>query len=107
MGADGLLPRHILPAAVCALESWSWRTRSGGVDRLPEPSLLFLLHRAMAAGGLLLHGTADSGGHHAVPDERPRWPHLVRLSLSADGLDRPVLCGGAVDRRRPSRADQG
>src|SRR4029453_2011307 len=34
-----------------------------------------------------------------------RRPHLVRLSLPADGLDRSVLCRRATDRRRPPRAD--
>ncbi len=33
-----------------------------------------------------------------------RRPHLVRLSLPADGVDRPVLRGGALDRGRPARA---
>ena len=40
----------------------------------------------------------------AVPDERGRRPRLVRLSLPADGLDRPVLRRRAPDRGRPPRA---
>ena len=40
----------------------------------------------------------------AVPDERRRRPHLVRLSLPADGVDRSVLRHRALRRRRPARA---
>ena len=49
--------------------------------------------------GLLIVSCPD-----AVPDERRRRPHLVRLSLPADGLDRSVLRRRAADRRRPPRA---
>ena len=49
--------------------------------------------------GLLIVAALD-----AVPDERGRRPHLVRLSLPADGLDRSVLCRRALDRGRPPRA---
>ena len=49
--------------------------------------------------GLLILAAID-----AVPDERGRRPHLVRLSLPADGVDRPVLRHRALRRRRPPRA---
>ena len=52
----------------------------------------------VAAGGLLLHRPIDSGGRGPVPDERDRRPHLVRLSLPANGLDRSVLRGRALLR---------
>ena len=57
---------------------------------LPEPALLFLLHRDLAAGSLLPHRPSDPRGDGAVPDERGRRPGLVRLSLPADGVDRSV-----------------
>ena len=75
------------------------------IDLAQQP-LLFLLHRAVAAGGLLLHRPADHRGAGAVPDERGRRPHLVRLSLPADRVDRPVLRRRAPDRGRPPRADE-
>ena len=71
---------------------------------LAEPALLFLLHRDLAAGSLLPHRPAGHRRAGAVPDERRRRPRLVRLSLPADGVDRPVLCRRAPDRGRPPRA---
>ena len=76
----------------------------GGADRFPQPALLFLLHRDLAAGNLLPHRPADPGGDPAVPDERGRRPRLVRLSLPANGVDRSVLRDRALGRRRPARA---
>ena len=78
--------------------------RPGRADRFPGPALLFLLHRDLAAGSLLPHRPADPRRDGAVPDERGRRPRLVRLSLPADGVDRPVLCGRALGRGRPARA---
>src|SRR5436309_2212637 len=98
MGADGVLPRCILPAAVRALEPRAGRARSGGAGRSPQQSLLFLLDRAVAAGGLLLYRAADPRRPDAVPDERARRPDLVRLPLPANRVDRPVL-----RRRTPDR----
>ena len=68
---------------------------------LSEPALLLLLHRDLAAGNLLPHRPADHRGDGAVPDERARRPHLVRLSLPADGVDRSVPADRALVRRRP------
>ena len=48
--------------------------------------------------GLLIHR-----GDGAVPDERARRPGVVRLSVSADGVDRPVRHCRALDRGRPAR----
>ena len=70
----------------------------------PEPALLFLLHRDLAAGNLLRHRPADPRRDGAVPDERGRRTGVVRLSVSADGVDRPVPGHRALDRRRPARA---
>src|SRR6201984_12245 len=98
MGTDGVLPRRLLFPALRALEPRAWGARPGGADRFPESAVLFLLHRAVAAGGLLLHRPSDPRRRCPVPDELGRRPHLVRLSLSANGLDRPVLCGRAPDR---------
>src|SRR6266571_2759901 len=100
MGPDGVLPGRLLPAAVRALESRSRRAGSGGAGRFAEQPLLFLLHRAVAAGGLLFHGAVDRRRDHAVPDELDRRPHLVRISLSANGVDGSVLCRRAADRGR-------
>ena len=94
----------LLSAAVRALGSWPQRAFAGGVDRLPQPAFLFLLHRDLAAGDLLPHRPAHSGGDRAVPDERGRRPDLVRLSLSADGVDRSVLRHRTLRGRRSARA---
>ena len=104
MGGAGHHPRRLLPAAVRALGPRPQRAAPGGADRLPDPALLLLLHRDLAAGSLLPHRPAHPGGHGAVPDERGRRPHLVRLSLPADGVDRPVPRHRALRRRRPPRA---
>ena len=70
----------------------------------PEPALLFLLHRNLAAGILLPDRPAHHRGDGAVSDERGRRAPVVRLSVSADGVDRPVPGHRALDRRRPARA---
>src|SRR4029079_12302552 len=101
MGAAAILPRRLLPAAVRAMESRLGCTGPGGAGRSAEQPLLFLLHRALAAGSLLFYRPVDRSCADAVPDERGGRPHLVRLSLPADGLDRSVLCGRAPDRGRP------
>ncbi len=106
MGPDGVLPRGLLHPALRAMGSRAECAEPGGADRFSQPALLFLLHRAVAAGGLLLHRPADHRRDGAVPDERDRRPHLVRLSLPADGVDRPVLRGRTLHRGRPPRADE-
>ncbi len=103
MDAAGGGPRGLLPAAVRALGPRPGPAQPGSAARPAKSPLLFLLHRAVAAGGLLLHRPADHRGDDAVPDERPRRPDLVRLSLSADHLDRPVLRRRALGRGRPPR----
>ena len=96
--------RHLLRPAVRALGPRPERAGPGGADRFSQPALLFLLHRDLAAGSLLPHRPADPRGDDAVPDERGRRPRLVRLSLPADGVDRPVLGHRALRRGRPARA---
>ena len=104
MGPDGVLPRRLLFAALRAVESRSGCARSGGAGRSAEQPLLFLLHRAVAAGSLLFHRAADRRRDHAVPDEFARRPHLVRISLPANRVDGPVLRRRAPDRGRSARA---
>ncbi len=106
MDADGRLPRRLLSAAVRALESRARCARSGRAHRSAQQPLLFLLHRAVAAGGLLLHRSVDRRRRYPVPDEFGRRPRLVRLSLPANRVDRLVLRGGAPDRGRPARAHE-
>ena len=66
-------------------------------------ALLFLLHRALAAGSLLFHRPADPRLARPVPLQRAVRARLVRLFLPADGVDRPVLLGRALGRGRPAR----
>src|SRR5438093_2458340 len=106
MGTDGILPRRLLSVAVRAVESRPGCAQSGGAGRSSQQPLLFLFYRAVAAGGLLLHRTADPRGHYAVPHEFRGRTHLVRISLSANGVDGSVLRRRAPDRRRPSRAPE-
>ena len=103
MGADGVLPRRLLRPAVRALGPWTERTEPGGPSRFSESPLLFLLHRAVAAGGLLLHRPANHRRYDAVSDECGGRPHLVRISLPADRVDGSLLCGRALHRGRPPR----
>src|SRR5689334_8928738 len=98
MGPDGDLPRGLLFPPLRALEPRPRCPQPGGADRSAQQPLLFLLHRAVAAGGLLLYRPVDRGGRGAVPDELGRRPYLVWLSLSADGVDRRVLRRRASDR---------
>src|SRR3979490_1498117 len=91
MGPDGVLPRRLLPAAVRALEPRSGCARSGGAGGSAQQPLLFLFHRAVAPGGLLLHRASDRRRYYAVSDEFGGRSYLVRLSLPANRLDRSVL----------------
>ena len=84
-------------ASITSLPLLRWDRGPNAPDQavlidLAEPPLLLLLHRDLAAGILLPHRPADHRRAGAVPDERGRRPRLVRLSLPADGLDRPVPC---------------
>src|SRR5207248_8604452 len=99
MEADGDLPRRLLPAPVRALESRPRGAEPGRADRFSQPPLLFLLHRAVAVGGLLLHRTPDSCGRYPLLDERAGGANLVRLSVPPNRLDRPVLRRRALGRR--------
>jgi hypothetical protein len=96
--------RRLLSVALRALGSRTECTWSGGANRFPQPALLFLLHRDLAAGILLSDRPAHPGGDGAVPDERHRRPAVVRLPLPADGLDRFVPSHRTLGRRRPARA---
>ena len=96
--------RHLLHPAVPALGSRHLRATSGRAGRPAQPAVLFLLHRDLAAGGLLPHRPPGPRGADAVPDERGRRPRLVRLSLPADGVDRPVPDHRTLGRGRPPRA---
>src|SRR5262249_54372961 len=95
---------NLLPVAVRALRPWTERATPGGADRSARAALLLLLHRDLAAGGLLHHRLADPRGGGAVPDECGGRARVVRLLVPADGLDRSVLRDRALDRRRPPRA---
>ena len=103
MDAAGGRTGGLLSAALRALGPRARPAQPGGAGRPAASPLLFLLHRAMAAGGLLLHRSPDHRGDDAVPDERARGPHLVRLPLPANHLDRPVLRRRALGRGRPAR----
>src|SRR5215211_6399997 len=59
MGAPRLHAGSLLPAAVRALDARPARALAGGADRSRARALPLLLHRAVAAGGLLHHGPAD------------------------------------------------
>ncbi len=75
MAAAAGLPRPLLLPPLRALGSRPDRAASGGAGRSRPFALLFLLHRALAAGGLLFHRPAD--------------PRLARACSS------PTRCSGA------------
>ena len=104
MGGAVRHARHLLSAAVRALGSRTERAGPGGADRFAGATLLFLLHRDLAAGSLLPHRAAHCRGHGLVPDERRRRPGVVRISVPANRMDRSFPRHRAVDRRRPPRA---
>ena len=101
-------------ASITSLPFLRWDRGPNAPDQavlidLPNSPLLFLLHRDLAAGGLLPHRPADHRRDGAVPDERGRRPRLVRLSLPADGVDRPVPDHRALvegDRREHLQRDR-
>ena len=66
----------------------------------------FFFIETLAAGGLLPHRPADHGGHRPLPHDQCRRASMVRLYLSADGLDRSFPGRGARDRGRSQRAHQ-
>src|SRR5208283_5526591 len=91
---------HLLLPAVPALGSRPERAAPGGAGRPRRWALLLFLHRDLAAGGLLPDRAFDHRGDDAVPYERHRRPGVVRLPLSADGVDRPLYRDRTLDRRR-------
>ena len=106
MAAFAGLPRPLLFLALRALGSRAERAAPGSAGRSRPFPILFLFHRVVAAGGLLLHRPADSCLARAVPVECALWPRLVRLFLPPDGLDGPVPDGRALGRGRPARSPQ-
>ena len=106
MDPDGGVPGDLLLPALRALEPRPWSAGSGGAARSGQQPLLFLLHRAVAAGSLLFHRPVDHRRDRAVPDELARRPGVVRLFVPADGVDRSVLCGGTRGRGRSPRAHE-
>src|SRR3546814_2701644 len=96
MGRADRLPGGLLHRTVAALGPWPQYAGPGAVARYGRAARLFLQYRDMAAGGLLHHRAADPRRRGAVPRHRPVRPHLVRLCLAADGMDRPVYAGRAL-----------
>ena len=100
--------RHLgdlLPAALRPLASRTRPAQPSRAHRFPASTVLFLLHRAVAAGGLLFHWPADHRRDDLVSDERRGRPGVVRVHVSADDLDGSFLCSRAPCRRRPPRTD--
>ncbi len=104
VGAAARHARHLLPAALRALGPRAERSLAGGAGRPRQWALLLLLHRDLAAGDLLRHRSPDPRRAGAVPDERGGRAHLVRLSVPADRVDRPVPGHRAPGRGRPAPA---
>src|SRR5215208_6044843 len=102
MGDPGRHTGDLLPVALRPLDARPARAVPGRAGRPRARAVLLLFHRAVAPGGVLHHGPADPRRLHAVPDERDRGPDLVRLSLPADRLDRPLPGRGAAGRGRPA-----
>src|SRR5258708_2545128 len=84
------------------------RITNGGGGRIPDspgaPVLLFVIHRDLAAGGVHLHRPVDPRRARPLPDERARRAGVVRLSVPANGVDRPVPGRRELGRRRPAQA---
>ena len=99
-------PRHLLHPSVHTLESRTERAEPGGPGRHSALAVLRLLHRTVAAGGVLFHRPADPGLSASVPVQRAVRPRVVRLRLPADGVDRPLHLGRAPYRGRPARPHQ-
>ena len=59
MGAAGRHARHLLRRCPCSAGTRPERADQAVLVDFAQPALLFLLHRALAAGGLLLHRPAD------------------------------------------------
>ena len=81
-------------------------SRSGRAARPSGAPLLFLFPRDLAAGILLRHRPSGSGGAGAVPRHLGGRARVVRLHLSADGVDRSDDRRGALLAGRPEPASQ-
>src|SRR5262245_62080556 len=88
MDRDGGHARDLLPRAVDSLGSRALSPGSGGAYRFPVAALLFLLPRNLASGILLRHRPARARGAGAVSRHIDRRTSVVRLHLSANGVDR-------------------
>ena len=97
---------RLLHPALHPLESRAQRAGAGGSRRHGAFPVLFLLHRAMAAGGVLFHRPPDPGGAASLSVQRAVRTGVVRLCLPADGMDGPLSVCGAPHRGRPARPDQ-
>ena len=106
MDRDGGHARHLLPRAVDSLGSGALSPRSGGAHRFPVAALLLLLPRNLAAGILLHHRPARARRAGAVSGHLDRRTGVVRLHLSADGVDRSDDRGRALLAGRPQPAAQ-
>ena len=105
MGRARRHARHLLLPAFHPLGSRPQRTGPGHSGRFGQQPLLFLLHRDLAAGSLLHHRPAGSGGSDPVPHERRRRPRSG-AAISARRRSGPTCSmPWSAGRGRPARAD--
>src|SRR5471030_2011160 len=105
MGHSGIVPGGLLSVALAALAARPGAAGPGDTARYFQRALLLLQPGALAAGYLAARRSADPGRGWPVPGDQRVWPALVRLYVSANGMDRPVHVGRALGRRRPQRTD--
>ena len=103
VAGDGGDARHLLCAPLAALGPRARPARPGRAARHGAQPLLLLLPRDMAAGVLLRHRPFGAGGAYPVPDHLHRRPRVVRLHVSANGVDRSDDRGRALLAGRPQR----
>ena len=103
MVASGDDAWHLLHFPVDPLGPGAASSRSGRASGHRGPEVLFLHDRDLAARVLFRGRSSDHGGSGAVFVHQRAWPGLVRLCLPANGVDRPVHSGRALDRRGPQR----
>ena len=92
--------RDLLHHPLAALGPRSECTGPGGADRYAGAPRVLLLHRDLAPRGLLPDRSAAARRPGSVPGHQPVRPDLVRLHLSADGVDRSVHVGRTQGGRR-------